>query len=309
MKTKKKFLTVIGLAAISAVSVFAAGCSGTSWIDQIFCDHETTEIVEMVEPTCTEAGYTEYERCVDCGKEVTEGKEIAAEGHTLKTIAGYDATCTKMGLSDGKECTVCGETVEAQKNIPAKGHTVETVKGKAATCTETGLTDGQACKDCGKVYVAQMDIPAKGHTEDEDGNCTVCGDRTLIRGSELKVGDDLTGFKIRLVDGFEEKIAALGETTGSLVFELGNVPASPDGETQSTYTLDYAFNTSITDDMMLLFVSFGDYPLLNGAVEVKLYKDGALVEDFVFDYGYTWKVAENQTVDTAFWSLFEFYKA
>ena len=308
MKTKTRFLKVSAVVAISATSVFAVGCSGTSWIDQLFCDHETTEIVEMVEPTCTEAGYTEYERCVDCGKEITEGKEIPAEGHTLKTIAGYDATCTKMGLSDGKECTVCGETVEKQKYVAAKGHTIETVQGKDATCTETGMTDGQACKDCGKVYVAQEEIPAKGHSVDENGNCTVCGNRTLIKGADLKAGDDLTGFKIRPVDGFEEKIAALGEVSGTLNMEIGNVSPSPDGEDIGSWQIDYSFNGAY-GSIFTLMCGMGSYPLLDGDLFKDIYKDGAFVEDFVFDYGFTWKVSSTATIDMAFWSLFEFYKA
>lgn len=133
----KKALIGIGLSVMTVGASLFAGCSSVSnlrdQVDQIFCPHKTTKIVEAVTPTCTEDGYTGYEKCLDCGKELTKGVEIEATGHKIEVTKGYAATCTTLGLTDKKTCTVCEAVIEEAKEIPATGHTFK---------------DGK-CEDCG----------------------------------------------------------------------------------------------------------------------------------------------------------------
>lgn len=190
---------IVATMAISAVSIFTAGCNPVDnvkgWVDQIFCKHETTEIVEAVAPTCTEDGYTEYERCVDCGKEVVKGAVIEATGHTIEVTKGYAATCETMGLTDKKTCSVCEEVLEEAKRIPVLGHKKKDVKEQAATCTEDGHTAGVICENgCGTIYSGYETIPA-GHTYEGD-RCTACG--AGISAAELKEGASYTNYTVRL---------------------------------------------------------------------------------------------------------------
>ena len=125
-KGLKKALLGIGLSVMTLGASALVGCSPVDdvkgWVDQLVCKHETKEIVEAVAPTCTEDGYSEFERCVDCGKEVTKGVVIEATGHTIEVIKGYAATCTTMGLTDKKTCAVCEEVIEEAKILPALGY-------------------------------------------------------------------------------------------------------------------------------------------------------------------------------------------
>ena len=138
------------------------------------CDHENTQLVNAVEATCTENGYTGDLVCQDCRATLETGKAIPAAGHTEEVIPGKEATCTETGLTEGKKCSVCGEVLTAQEEIPATGHTEEVIPGKEATCTETGLTEGKKCSVCGEVLVAQEEIPMVAHNY-VDGVCTACG--------------------------------------------------------------------------------------------------------------------------------------
>ena len=197
-KGLKKALLGIGLSVMTLGTSALAGCNPVegvkSWVDQIFCPHETKEIVEAVAPTCTEDGYTEYEKCTNCGKEVTKGAKIEATGHTIEVTKGYAATCTTMGLTDKKTCTVCEEVIEEAKTIPALGHKKKEVKAVAATCTEDGHTAGVICENgCGTIYSGYEIIPA-GHTYEND-LCKVCG--AGISAADLKVGVDYTGYTVR----------------------------------------------------------------------------------------------------------------
>ena len=146
-----------------------------SWAD----DHSLTKVINKKDATCTEDGYTGDTVCAICGKEITKGETIQANGYTEVIDPAVEPTCTEPGKTEGKHCSVCNEVLVAQTEVPATGHTEKAVAGKPATCTETGLTDGISCSVCGTVIKAQEEIPAKGHTEVIDpaveATCTKTG--------------------------------------------------------------------------------------------------------------------------------------
>ena len=129
---------------------------------------------EVKAPTCEEYGYTVY-HC-DCGH--TEiGSYVAALGHDYS-----EATCTAPAT-----CGRCGETTDAPL-----GHIEVVDAAKAPTCTETGLTAGKHCSRCNEVLVAQTVIDALGHTTVVDAavapTCTATG---LTEGSHCSVCDEV----------------------------------------------------------------------------------------------------------------------
>ena len=114
------------------------------------CSHKNTdgsdalgEVMETVEPTCTEHGYT-TQKCSLCNSIVKVYKDDDLKPHTLTHHAQKDATCTEAGNIEYWQCSVCNKLFS-----------------DANATTE--ITDA-----------ASLVIPAKGHTFDREGNCTVC---------------------------------------------------------------------------------------------------------------------------------------
>ena len=101
------------------------------------------EVIENVEPTCTEYGYTTH-KCSLCNSIVKVYKDDVLKPHTLTHHALKDATCTEAGNIEYWQCSVCNKLFSDE-----------------ATTKE--ITDA-----------ASLVIPAKGHTFDREGNCTVC---------------------------------------------------------------------------------------------------------------------------------------
>ena len=114
------------------------------------CSHKNTdgsdalgEVMENVEPTCTEHGYTTH-KCSICNSIVKVYKDDVLKPHKLTHHALKDATCTEAGNIEYWQCSVCNKLFSDE-----------------ATTKE--ITDA-----------ASLVIPAKGHTFDREGNCTVC---------------------------------------------------------------------------------------------------------------------------------------
>ena len=114
------------------------------------CSHKNTdgsdalgEVIENVEPTCTEHGYTTH-KCSLCNSIVKVYKDDVLKPHTLTHHALKDATCTEAGNIEYWQCSVCNKL----------------------------FSDEAATKEF--TDAASLVIPAKGHTFDREGNCTVC---------------------------------------------------------------------------------------------------------------------------------------
>jgi len=174
------------------------------------CAHETTELVNYADATCTEAGYTGDTMCTVCENYVARGEEIPA--HATETHAAVEATCTAVGYTEGVFCTVCQIYISGHEEIPmvdhliigdiieptcteqgytryycvncgmedeisdfisARGHDVEGIH-TLPTCTEQGYTT-YVCKVCGITESVGGYIPALGHSY-VDGKCEVCGE-------------------------------------------------------------------------------------------------------------------------------------
>ena len=101
------------------------------------------EVMETVEPTCTEPGYTTH-KCSLCNSIVKVYKDDVLKPHKLTHHEAKAATCTEAGNIEYWQCSVCNKLFSDE-----------------ATTKE--FTDA-----------AILVIPAKGHTFDSEGNCTVC---------------------------------------------------------------------------------------------------------------------------------------
>lgn len=146
---------------------------------QTSCTHNNMT-TQVVEPTCTEAGYTRY-TCNDCGY-TYKADYTDALGHDNEIISKTDSTCTSTGSIDYK-CKVCG--YEHTEVIPELPHTYEDKVSVEPSCSKEGQKICR-CTKCGDTYTEV--IPTLSHsfidtviepTGCTDGytlhKCSICG--------------------------------------------------------------------------------------------------------------------------------------
>lgn len=122
-------------------------------------DHAAAdELANVVEATCTEAGYSGDSVCKWCGETLKKGEEVPALGHKTEIKDAKEATCTEAGFTGNEVCTVCGETIKAGEEIPALGHKYEngvcTVCGEKEPVVAPEFKDADSIKDYAKDAVA-----------------------------------------------------------------------------------------------------------------------------------------------------------
>ena len=121
--------------------------------------HEYTETV--IEPTCTEKGYTLH-KC-ECGDEYKDN-ETEALGHLF---GAWETITPATEDSEGLEQRVCARKncgFKEERKIPVLSHTHNYITTTIVepTCTERGYTK-YTCEKCGNSYNADYE-KALGHT-------------------------------------------------------------------------------------------------------------------------------------------------
>ena len=121
-------------------------------------DHIAQFADKVVDPTCTEQGYTHHACTVKgCTYAPVDDTYVAATDHTWVKTQTYPASCTEQGTVFYK-CSACGAT--RTEKIAALGHDLSRCDLFPATCTKPGRVVG-TCARCG-VQIDEV-IPAKGH--------------------------------------------------------------------------------------------------------------------------------------------------
>ena len=183
----KKILLLVALLLVflTGCAMSVAGGQGTTASTTTLGDPSTCEHsyqIVLVEPSCTEEGYTIYS-CYHCGDFYFDNI-TPVTAHTEEVVAGTPATCTEAGLTDGVQCAECNAVLVAQETIPA-GHHYEALVTPPA-CEAEGFTT-HTCTDCGDSYVDAV-TPAVGHTEailhGVEANCRESG---LTEGKQCTV--------------------------------------------------------------------------------------------------------------------------
>ncbi len=123
-------------------------------------------VANVVAPTCTANGYTEYtcSLCNDPSVSYIDPESIVESygGHDLVHHDAKDATCTEIGWDAYDTCTRCDYTT--YKEIAAIGHNYVPFVTDP-TCTEHGYTT-HVCSKCGDSYVDSY-VDATGHNDTE----------------------------------------------------------------------------------------------------------------------------------------------
>ena len=122
-------------------------------------DHIAQFADKVVDPTCTEQGYTHHACTVKgCTYDAVDDTYVAATGHTWVNTQTFPASCTEQGTVFYK-CSACDAT--RTEKIAALGHDLSRCDLLPdASCTKPGHVVG-TCARCG-VKIDEV-IPAKGH--------------------------------------------------------------------------------------------------------------------------------------------------
>ena len=122
-------------------------------------DHIAQFADTVVDPTCTEQGYTHHACTVKgCTYDAVDDTYVAATGHTWVKTQTFPASCTEQGTVFYK-CSACDAT--RTEKIAALGHDLSRCDLLPdASCTKPGHVVG-TCARCG-VKIDEV-IPAKGH--------------------------------------------------------------------------------------------------------------------------------------------------
>ncbi len=143
---KKLIFTLL----LIVLALSLAGC------DEPEQKHEHSYTSSVVDPTCTEAGYTEY--TCECGD--TYKEPIDALGHSYgewKVVK--EATEEEKGLKE-KECATCGDKITEETDKLEHTHQYSE-KVVEPTCAEDGYTE-YTCA-CGDTYQDNV-VKTTGHT-------------------------------------------------------------------------------------------------------------------------------------------------
>ncbi len=114
-------------------------------------------VASVVNPTCTEKGYTNYS-CISCSH-TKKDSYTNALSHDYKAVGTVQPTCSEKGYTNYK-CSRCSAT-KVDNYVDKNAHNyVET--GIPATCTESGKLI-YTCSDCNHEYYTETE-PATGHS-------------------------------------------------------------------------------------------------------------------------------------------------
>jgi hypothetical protein len=127
------------------------------------CGHASTELINVLDPTCGKDGYTGDTACKDCGAVISAGSTIP-KTNDHKNTELRDAvapTCTSEGSEGNLYCTDCGEMISNGAVIPATGEHFM-VEGEVIS-QPTKKNDGLRMDKCANCdYVEGVVLPKTG---------------------------------------------------------------------------------------------------------------------------------------------------
>ena len=187
------------------------------------CDHEKTELKDVLPATCEKEGYSGDTWCTVCRELLQKGSVTPTIDHKggvascreqavcemcKKPYGIYDAkrhinterrnaapaSCTTAGNTGDLYCTACGAKVESGRVIPASGHDWQESVVRQPTTSEEGLRR-YICRNCGASREEAIPkLPSEAHThsysmtETKAASCTGAG----IKVYSCSCGDSYT---------------------------------------------------------------------------------------------------------------------
>ncbi len=153
-------------------TIFECGCGDYYIVDEVPALGHDEINHEARSETCTEIGWDDYVTCSRC--DYTTYEEIPALGHDEINHQARTETCTEIGWDEYVTCSRCDYTT--YEEIPALGHDKINHEARAETCTKIGWDEYVTCSRCD--YTTYNEIPALGHSY-MNKICLRCGEDQL----------------------------------------------------------------------------------------------------------------------------------
>lgn len=180
----KKILLALLIAAILTTAILLAACEPDPEPEPDDPGHIHTFSDEIVDPTCTDGGYTKH-TCTECGYVMRDEFTDASDKYHSFDVEEFEATCTEDAYTT-KTCKYCGY-IEVAVDKGSAGHVWDewdTVTNP--TCTDWGL-EKRYCLNCDE---CEENSIAPSHSYEIDSileptctsggyttyKCTECGD-------------------------------------------------------------------------------------------------------------------------------------
>ncbi|MCM1305562.1 MAG: hypothetical protein NC306_15895, partial [Butyrivibrio sp.] len=202
------------------------------------CDHENTELRNVVTATCQKKGYSGDTYCLDCGELLAKGAETGLADHS-----GGTATCIS-----GKICVVCGAEYSGKDS---GNHTQTEIRGAVeATCTADGYTGDTYCTGCKAKTGTGTVIHATGHdwhiTSEEAATTTSEGKRVYTCSKCRQTREESIP---KLPQPSHTHSYSARETKAATCTENGVITYScscGDSYTQNTAALGHSYRSEVT---------------------------------------------------------------
>lgn len=147
---------VDGMCGGPADITYTCSC-GDEYVEHIEILPHDEVVIDTLEATCTEGGYTVY-HCNHCGAVQTRD-EVEALGHDYVAVV-TEPTCTMQGYTT-YTCSRCSDSYVGDFTENANAHVWnEGTETKAPTCTEAGIMTF-VCTVCGETK--EEEIPTVAH--------------------------------------------------------------------------------------------------------------------------------------------------
>ena len=129
----------------AGLKVYSCNC-GASYEEAISrLEHNYSE--QVVEPTCSRAGYTKH-TCSLC-RDSYKTDEIPKLEHVVEVLPAVETSCSAPGRTEGAKCSVCDEVLTPQEEIAKFPHTFSDWRRVSnPTCSAEG-SDQRRCGVCG----------------------------------------------------------------------------------------------------------------------------------------------------------------
>lgn len=131
--------------------------------------HQNTSIINVVESTCANNGYTGDTYCSDCKTVIATGESLSKLSHHYATVV-TEPTCTSKGFTT-HTCTACGDSYTDAETAMIS-HSYSSVV-TPVSCTSNGYTT-YTCIVCSHSYTSDT-VTSTGHNYNDNGICVGCG--------------------------------------------------------------------------------------------------------------------------------------
>ena len=231
-------------------------------------DHQKGDLVQKVDPTCINSGYSVYQ-CNRCDEEFYTDY-VDSLGHNQgELVRTVDPTCTDWGYSVYR-CDRCNEEYEANYT-DSLGHQGELVKTVEPTCTKYGYSVYH-CERCNEEYNGDYIEPI--YHSFENGVCTRCG-YTI---SDIMLGETKT---VTLKESENAYFKFTPETSGTYYFysygnrdtygyiydsDMNQLESDDDNGYKNNFKLSYEFEAGHTYYLVARFYSSSS----NGDISVSI---------------------------------------